>query len=106
MAKWQVKEVHKAMKNDNLIRFACIALLISVSPLTMWGNPILGTVTGSTATATGVYDGTNPSTVTSTTIDVSYFTSCYFISNGITAGGFGGYNFVFAGQGVASGIAN
>lgn len=88
------------------LRFGSVVLLIGFIPFPVWGGPINGTITGSTATATGVYDDGLPSTVTSSTIDISYFTSCYFITNGITAGGFGAYNFVFAGQGVASGIAN
>ena len=80
-------------------------LLISFMPLMVCGGTIKGTVNGSTATATGNYDVTTPETLTSTTIDISYFTSCYFITNGI-AGKFDSYHFVFAGQGAASEIPN
>jgi hypothetical protein len=62
---------------------------------------INGTITGSTVSGPGP-DFTD----TATTINVSYFTSCYFITNGIAAQDFGDMNFVFAGQGVASGISS
>jgi PEP-CTERM motif len=81
-------------------------LLIGFMPLIAWAGAINGTVTGSKVSVTGTYDATGPETVTVTTIDIDFFTSCYFITNGVTAGGFGAYNFVFAGEGVASGIAS
>lgn len=81
-------------------------LQIGFNPLVAWSAPINGTTTGSTVSVTGTYDATGPETVTVSTIGIEYFTTCYFITDGIAAGGFGAYNFVFAGQGVASGIAN
>jgi PEP-CTERM motif len=77
------------------------ALLICFMPLTARGAMIQGTITGTSVMATVGSD-----LITSKTINMSYFTTCYFITNGVASGGFGGYNFVFAGQGVASGIAN
>jgi hypothetical protein len=61
---------------------------------------INGTITGRTVSAAGP-DFTD----TASTINVNFFSSCYFITNGIAAQDFGDMNFVFAGQGVASGIS-
>lgn len=87
----------------------CAALVVALGstflfcsmPLEARAGSINGTTAGSSVSMN--IDGYKD---TVTTISMQYFTSCYFITNGITAGGFGGYNFVFAGQGVASGIAN
>ncbi len=77
------------------------ALMVVFMPLVVCGAMINGTITGSTVSGPG------PNfTDTSTTINMSYFTSCYFITNGIAAQNFGGMNFVFAGQGAASGISS
>jgi hypothetical protein len=62
---------------------------------------INGTITGGSVTGNFGDDS-----ITASTINIGYFTSCYFITQGVTNQGFGGYNFVFAGQGAASGIAN
>jgi hypothetical protein len=67
---------------------------------------VQGTTTGSSVSVTGDFDVTAPETVTASTIDISYFTTCPYITAGITKGGFGAYNFVFAGQGVAANIPN
>jgi hypothetical protein len=75
--------------------------MISLMPSAVRGGPINGTITGQTATA-----NVGDDSLTSTTIGIGYFTSCYFITDGIAGQGFGAYNFVFAGQGVASGIPN
>src|SRR5579863_319221 len=68
----------------------------------MWAGPINGTITGSTVTQV-FGDDTN----TATTINISFFSTCYFIDNGITAASpaFDSYNFVYAGQGAAAGIS-
>jgi hypothetical protein len=87
-------------------RFILALASIALVPLAAWAGPINGTITGSSVNVTGGYDITAPEKVTVSTIDISYFTSCYFITNGVAAGGFGAYNFVFAGQGVAAGIPN
>ena len=77
-------------------------LLIGCLPQVALGAPgvINGTITGQTASGTFGDD-----VVTSTTIGISYYSACYFIDQGVAAQNFGGYNFVYAGQGVASGIA-
>jgi len=77
------------------------AFMIGFMPLAVLGGPINGTITGQTVTA-----NVGDDTLTSSTINIGYFTSCYFITDGISNGSFGAYNFVFAGQGVASGIPN
>lgn len=77
------------------------AFVAGLLPLTVLAAPINGTITGKTASGTIGDD-----VLTSTTIDIGYFTSCYFITDSIGPGGFGDYNFVFAGQGVASAIPN
>ena len=69
--------------------------------ITVKAAPINGTTAGTSVTATVGDDS-----ITSTTINMAYFTSCSFITNGIAAQSFGAYNFVFAGQGVAASIPN
>lgn len=77
------------------------ALLIGMMPLSVRGQ-IGGTTTGATVTANGPKFKD-----TATTFDMNYFTSCPYITNGVAAvPDFAKYNFVFAGQGVASGIPN
>ena len=80
--------------------FAAV-VLGAVCVIPVQAAPVNGTTTGSSVSA-----NVGDDKCTSTTIDVTYFTTCYFITNGVTAGGFGAYNFVFAGQGVAAGIPN
>ena len=76
------------------------ALVVGFMPLAAPGQ-INGTITGQTATAIVGDD-----TITVSTINIGYFTSCYFIANGLTTNAAYGNNYVFAGQGVASGVAN
>jgi hypothetical protein len=78
-----------------------LIMLFGFTPVGARAAMVNGTVTGSTVSGAGP-DFTD----TATTINVSYFTSCYFISNGIEAQDFEDMNFVFAGQGVASGISS
>src|ERR1700683_4740004 len=78
-----------------------LMLLFGFAPLAARAAMVNGTVTGKTVSMPGP-DFTD----TATTINVTYFTSCYFISNGIEAQDFDDMNFVFAGQGVASGISS
>jgi len=87
------------MKNDYLLRLGVIGLATGLAPLTMWGALIQGTTAGKTVSGVGQDD-----IDTATTINITYQTFCPWIVSG--AGRFPGYNFVFAGQGVASNIAN
>jgi hypothetical protein len=87
------------MKKRHLLRFGALALAIGVAPFTTWGGVIQGTTAGKVATGTGPDD-----VDTSTTISVTYQVFCPWIVAGAAA--YPGYNFVFAGQGVASGISN
>ncbi len=80
---------------------ALAAAVVGLTPLIGLHAQINGTISGSTAS--GVF---GDDTVTSTTIGMSYFTYCPWIVTGIAGQNFGGYNFVFAGQGVASSIPN
>src|SRR5208337_536937 len=77
------------------------AAVVGLTPSIGLRAQINGTITGSTAS--GVF---GDDTVTSTTINMSYFTYCPWIVTGIAGQNFGAYNFVFAGQGVASSIPN
>src|SRR5579864_8372435 len=93
------------MKKGILLRFGAFALTIGIAPFTMCGSiidgsavgTIKGTTTGKTVTGVGPDD-----LDTTTTINVSYQTFCPWIVAGATA--YPAFNFVFAGQGVASGI--
>jgi len=87
------------MKNDYLLRLGAITLATGLAPLTMLGAMIQGMTAGKTVSGVGQDD-----VDTATTINISYQTFCPWIVSG--AGRFPGYNFVFAGQGVASNIAN
>jgi hypothetical protein len=87
------------MKKHDLLRFGALALAIGVAPFTMWGSLIQGTTAGKTVKGAGIDDFD-----TATTFDITYQTSCPWIVTG--AGRFPAYNFVFAGQGVASDIKN
>jgi hypothetical protein len=87
------------MKKRDLLRFGALALAIGVAPFTMWGALIGGTTAGKTATGTGPDD-----VDTSTTVNVTYQSYCPWIVAGAAA--FPAFNFVFAGQGVASNIPN
>jgi len=72
-----------------LVKALGLASMVIFMPLVVCGAVINGTITGSTVSGPG------PNfTDTSTTISMSYFTSCYFITNGIAAQNFGGMNFV------------
>lgn len=93
------------MTRDDLLRFGALALAIGAAPTTMWGSIIqdtaLGAIQGTTAgkTVTGV----GPDDVdTATTTDITYQRFCPWIVAGAKA--YPTFNFVFAGQGVASGI--
>jgi hypothetical protein len=95
------------MKKDDLLRFGALALAIGVMPFTMWGSIIQataqGTVQGTTAGKTAT--GTGPDDFdTAATINVTYQLFCPWIVAGAAA--FPTYNFVFAGQGVASNLKN
>ena len=85
------------MKRGKLLEFG--ALAIGIAPLTMWGAMIQGTTAGKTVSGVGEDD-----IDTATTINVTYQTFCPWIVDG--TGRFPSYNFVFAGQGVASNIPN
>ena len=87
------------MKRRILLQFGALALAIGVAPFTMWGSIIQGITAGKTVTGTGTDD-----IDTATTTNVTYQTYCPWIVAG--AGIFPTYNFVFAGQGVASDIKN
>jgi hypothetical protein len=76
------------------------ALIIGLMPLAAPGQ-INGTTAGTTAMAIVGDDN-----ITVSTINIGYFTSCYFISNGLTTNGAWGNNYLFAGQGAASGVGN
>ena len=87
------------MKKRDLLRFGALALAIGVAPFTMSGALIGGTTAGKTVSGVGQDD-----IDTATTYDITYQTFCPWIVAG--AARFPTYNFVFAGQGVASDIKN
>ena len=60
-----------------------------------------GTITGATVNA-----NVGDDKITVSTINISYFTTCFFITNGLSTGAFGGNPFVFAGQGAAAAVPN
>jgi hypothetical protein len=80
---------------------ASVCGLATFAVLDVSAAPVNGTILG-----TGVQDTIGDDKISVSTIDVSYFTSCYFITNGISAGGFGAYSFVYAGQGAAAAVPN
>ena len=83
------------MKIRDVLPFG--ALAIGIAPFTMWGATIQGTTAGKTVSGVGQDD-----IDTATTFDITYQTYCPWIVAG--AARFPTYNFVFAGQGVASDI--
>jgi hypothetical protein len=60
-----------------------------------------GTINGSSVTM-----NIGDDSITSATIGINYFTYCPWVPTAVSNDNFTAYNFVFAGQGVASGIAN
>jgi hypothetical protein len=86
---------------SRLILAAGSAVLLTLTPLAELQAQPNGMISGSTASA---YVGDDLITVS--TLNVTYFTSCYFIANGLSSNAAFGNNYVFAGQGPASGIAN
>jgi hypothetical protein len=85
------------MRKGSLLQLGVIA--IGIAPFTMWGALIGGTTAGKTVVGGGPDD-----VDTSTTINVTYQSYCPWIVAGAAA--FPAFNFVFAGQGVASNIPN
>jgi hypothetical protein len=78
-----------------------LAALIAMTPMADLHAQINGTITGTSLT-----QSVGDDSITVSTINIGFFTSCYFIANGITSNAAWGNNYVFAGQGVASGIGN
>jgi hypothetical protein len=85
------------MKQGKLL--GSLTVVIAVAPFAMQGSMIQGTTAGKTVTGVGIDD-----TDTATTMNITYQTFCPWIMAG--AARFPTYNFVFAGQGVASNIPN
>jgi len=80
-----------------------LAVLAFVTPAQSHAATINGTTTGSTATATGVYDGTLKETVTSKTIDIKFMTTGDLITTVSGQAAWSSYNFVYAGSAQAPG---
>jgi hypothetical protein len=82
-------------RNLQTLTFLCLLAAPGV-----WAGPINGTITGNTVS--GVF---GDDTVTASTINIQFFSQCPFIDNGVMAAAYAGYNFIYAGQGDAAGIA-
>src|ERR1700746_856197 len=94
-----------SQKNPSSPRLACLLLIATALMPGFVSTEVCGQING-TITGGSVTGNFGDDTITASTINIGYFTSCHFITQGVTNQGFGGYNFVFAGQGAASGIAN
>jgi hypothetical protein len=86
------------MERGHLFQLGSLILAIAAAPFTTWGALIQGGA-GKTVSGLGPDDQD-----TATTIAITYQTYCPWIVSGQSA--YAGFNFVFAGQGVASGINN
>jgi hypothetical protein len=84
------------MKRRYLFQLGSLILAIAAAPFTTWGAIIQGGA-GKTVSGTGPDD-----LDTASTIDITFQRYCPWIVSGQSA--YAGVNFVFAGQGVASGI--
>ena len=84
------------MKRDYLFQLSSLILVIAAAPFTTWGAIIEGGA-GKTVSGTGPDD-----LDTATTIDITFQRYCPWIVSGQSA--YAGVKFIFAGQGVASGI--
>ena len=92
---------HRGLRATGLGSALGLALMTGLTPPVVTAAPVNGTTNGQT-----VISVVGDDTITVKTINIDYFTSCYFITQGVSNGMFGAYNFVFAGQGAASGIPN
>jgi hypothetical protein len=86
---------------SRLVLAAGSVVLLTLTPLAGLHAQINGTINGTSASAIVGDD-----LITVSTINIGSFNSCYFIANGITSNAGWGNNYVFAGQGPASGVAN
>src|SRR5215469_1328870 len=77
------------------------AVLVGLTPLAGVYGQVNGTINGSSATMNMGDDS-----LKTTTIGVSYFTYCPWVPTAVSNDNFTAYNFVFAGQGVASAVPN
>jgi hypothetical protein len=83
-----------------LLLAAGSAALLATTPLADLHAQINGNINGST-----IMQNVGDDSITVSTINISYFTQCYFIANGMSSNAAWG-SYVFAGQGVASGVPN
>jgi hypothetical protein len=102
------KEATNQLQRRN-VRFVCASRLILATGLaaliTLARPSNLYAQVGGTTNGVTITQNVGDDTITVSTINIDYFSSCSWIVNGLSSNAAWGNNYLFAGQGAASGVA-